>query len=314
METYEIILCILGVIAGIALILGLIGFIIFNICSKRRYPYKDMGERIEIPDDMAEQFPKLSKSIKLRRLQARDGLKLSAYWYDAEQSHKWCILIHGWHGNAGTMIYFMDHMISRGYNCIAPDMRACGRSEGRYSTLGATDKEDILLWIDEILKADKDASILLYGASMGGLISLLTGCTNHDRINAIITDSAPCSFKEMICRIVKGTLRVLPYLFVAIAAFFMKIIAKFNLNDTDAMAVLPSLRKPILLIHGKEDGMVPCEMMDQMYSVILSYKERLLVEGADHVKSVGTDTEKYWQTVDGFLDKVESGMTDRICD
>ena len=57
------------------------------------------------------------------------------------------------------------------------------------------------------------------------------------------------------------------------------------------------------MVHGVDDGFVPCEMTRQGYDACIGDKEIFLVEGADHGLSFLQDTERYKEKVLSFLDR-----------
>jgi len=57
------------------------------------------------------------------------------------------------------------------------------------------------------------------------------------------------------------------------------------------------------MVHGMDDGFVPCEMTQQGYDACIGEKELILVEGADHGLSFLKDTERYKEKVRAFLDR-----------
>lgn len=73
------------------------------------------------------------------------------------------------------------------------------------------------------------------------------------------------------------------------------------MDDASPVSVIGNIKVPILLIHGKGDGFVPCSMASELYSKCNGPVELLLVEGAEHVHSVDTNPVVYWKTVDQFL-------------
>ena len=60
---------------------------------------------------------------------------------------------------------------------LAVDLRAHGKSQGRYCGLSYLDAKDIKLWIDWILKFMPNAFISLFGVSLGGASVLMTAST-----------------------------------------------------------------------------------------------------------------------------------------
>ena len=61
------------------------------------------------------------------------------------------------------------------------------------------------------------------------------------------------------------------------------------------------------MVHGLDDGFVPCEMTQQGYDACAGEKELYLVEGADHGLSFLTDSQRYKERVLAFLDKCLGG-------
>ena len=57
------------------------------------------------------------------------------------------------------------------------------------------------------------------------------------------------------------------------------------------------------MVHGVEDGFVPCEMTKQGYDACNGEKELLLVENADHGVSFLVDKPRYTKIVLAFLEK-----------
>ena len=57
-----------------------------------------------------------------------------------------------------------------------------------------------------------------------------------------------------------------------------------------------------LLIHGKDDGFVPCRMSQEGFDACCGAKDILLVDGAEHGLSFVVDTDRYTKAVDAFID------------
>ena len=82
-----------------------------------------------------------------------------------------------------------------------------------------------------------------------------------------------------------------------------RIYGRFDPDSVSAEEMLKKAKIPVLLIHGEDDGFVPCEMSRRNYEACASEKEILIVPGADHGMSYMTDTPKYVATFKGFLQK-----------
>ena len=110
-------------------------------------------------------------------LTAADGLTLHGVRYaNAENAdtHRWAIVLHGYRGDHTGVLNLAMPYYEAGYQVIAPDLRACGDSDGDYVGMGWLDREDILRWIDFILADDPQAKIVIHGISMGAATTMMT--------------------------------------------------------------------------------------------------------------------------------------------
>ena len=74
-------------------------------------------------------------------------------------------------------------------HAVAPDLRACGESEGDYVGMGWLDRKDVLQWIDYIIEQDPEAKIVVHGISMGAATTMMTaGESTPDNVKAFVED------------------------------------------------------------------------------------------------------------------------------
>ena len=110
-------------------------------------------------------------------LTADDGLTLHGVYYanaETADTHRWALVLHGYRGDYTGALQLAAPYYEAGYQVIAPDLRACGESEGDYVGMGWLDREDILRWIDFILADDPQAKIVIHGISMGAATTMMT--------------------------------------------------------------------------------------------------------------------------------------------
>ena len=84
-------------------------------------------------------------------LTAADGLTLHGVRYanaETADTHRWAIVLHGYRSDHTGVLNLAMPYYEAGYQVIAPDLRACGDSDGDYVGMGWLDREDILRWID----------------------------------------------------------------------------------------------------------------------------------------------------------------------
>ncbi|MBQ2817488.1 MAG: hypothetical protein IJF16_06125, partial [Clostridia bacterium] len=98
---------------------------------------KEINEGAKRFDDM----PTTRLSIK-----SLDGLLLSGRYLPVEGSKKTIILAHGYRSSAADFSCAWELYRELGFNLLAIDQRAHGRSEGKYITFGVKEKDDVRLW------------------------------------------------------------------------------------------------------------------------------------------------------------------------
>ncbi|PFD92623.1 alpha/beta hydrolase [Bacillus cereus] len=234
-----------------------------------------------------------------------DDLKLNGYEYrNQESSHKWSIVVHGYSGRASEMTKYIRHFYEKGYSVVAPDLRGHGNSQGDYIGMGWHDRKDIMLWIERILKEDPQAEIALFGISMGGATVMMTsGEDLPSNVKVIIEDCGYSSVIDEFTYQLKDLFHLPKFPVMNAANTITKLRAGYDLNEGSAVKQVAKSKTPMLFIHGDADTFVPFEMLDEVYNAAKVEKEKLIVPGAGHGEAEKIDSEKYWNTVWGFVER-----------
>ena len=138
--------------------------------------------------------------LEKKEIVSHDGLTLRALQYTADPtSHRYALVIHGYTSNKEAMQtearHFSENLATRSSPRITARM---AKSDGSYIGMGWLDHQDLLLWIDQVVKQDPDAEIVLYGVSMGGATVMMTaGEAFTFNVKAIIEDCGYTSVYEM---------------------------------------------------------------------------------------------------------------------
>ena len=234
-----------------------------------------------------------------------DGLKLSGTWLETENPKGTIILAHGY--RSCKLVEFsmvLDFYQGYGLNILLPDQRSHGKSEGKIITFGVRESRDMKRWIRWVNKREGNRPIILSGLSMGASTMLFLADEKLPaNVKGIIADCGFTSPWEIISCVFRRVthLPATPSLWVT--ELFARIFGDFSLRQKNTKDVLKYSRLPVLMVHGMEDGFVPCEMTQQGYDSCAGEKELFLVEGADHGLSFLKDSERYKEKVRAFLDK-----------
>lgn len=234
------------------------------------------------------------------------NLKLHGYEIqNEEKSDIWTIVIHGYMGEAKSMIKYAQEFYKRGHNVLVIDLRGHGKSEGEYIAMGWQDRLDVIDWINYIISKNSQSEIILYGISMGAAtVMMTTGEELPDNVKAAIEDCGYSSIWDEFEIQLKVLFGLPDFPVLNAASAVCKIRAGYNLKEGSSIEQLKKSNTPTLFIHGSEDKFVPFEMLDEVYQAANCQKQKLVVEGAAHAQSASVNPELYWNTIDEFLQKV----------
>ncbi len=236
-------------------------------------------------------------------LQSADGLKLHALRVPA-QGHHYAIAVHGYTASARSMASFGKRFHDRGFTVLMPDLRGHGESEGHYIGMGWHDRLDMLRWIDRIVREDPEAKIILFGISMGAATVMMTaGEDLPPHVKLVIEDCGYTSVFDEFAVQLRAQFGLPPFPVMHAASLVTKLRAGYWLGEADAVRQVAKCRLPMLFIHGTDDTFVPFSMLETLYQAAGGEKEQLAIEGAGHGMASSADPERYWETVDAFLEK-----------
>lgn len=237
------------------------------------------------------------------RLRSFDGLLLRGTHFQPEtESHRWVVLVHGYGLEQAYTWQFADRYLEAGYQVLTPDMRASGKSEGRYLTMGALESRDVEDWVKEIKKRDPAAKVLLHGVSMGAATVMLAAARQIDGVVAAVEDSGYSDlyglFDTELERLFGVSLR--PAL--ELSDFICQRRAGFSFAEASPIEAAGDIHLPILFIHSDTDKLVAYDMMEALYVACpAADKERYTVKGLPH--GVAYQDKNYFPTVFAFADR-----------
>ncbi|WP_180270649.1 alpha/beta hydrolase [Sporanaerobium hydrogeniformans] len=208
----------------------------------------------------------------------KDKIHLSGWWIPAQSKSRFIssnhtiILSHGYH-NARSLegIQLLDLvrvLVRSRYNVMMYDLRNCGYSQKTVITGGYLEKYDLLGAIEYVKKNKQSSHIALMGWSMGAAISLFAGILSED-VEVIIADS-PFSDLEECLNVTMPVYTKLPrFPFTVVTLRIVSRLLKIDMKELRPIEAIRSLKdKPLLLIHAKEDEIIPSEETKAIYEAI----------------------------------------------
>ena len=290
----------MSILAMLLILWFVVGFVIFNLSLKSREKnalFKKDGDE-QRPVDVG-----CAKYYKQESITGFDGILLNGYYAYSTQNNPWVICIHGYGGKATGMVEYTEMFRNLGMNVLTVDLRGHGDSQGNYYTLGVRDSDDVILWTDWLKKSFKADKIILFGISMGGATALMAAEKKSELFSIVISDSAPSDFNRMFMRILKHRVGLVAHLFMPMLYLYTRVFAGYSLADASAGEYVSQISIPTLYIHGQSDGLVPLEMMTELYEKSTCQKERFVMQGAEHTGAIKTDKGLYLRKVSDFIQR-----------
>ena len=239
--------------------------------------------------------------IKELTITSKDGLKLVAEWFDYGFDRTVIILP----GRRETLIYsyyYANPYKESGVNVLVIDQRAHGLSEGKYSTGGIREAEDVSLWMEYMHKEHNQKYIYLHGICVGTCVAIMVSTKyKTDYLKAVILDSAFISYKEIYKNhYLESGHKLFPVYYQI--WFWFKFFTKCNINDSNPEMYMPRFDLPVLFIWGTKDVYCLPEKSKILYEKCASnQKEIEWFEGAEHSRVRLSNEEHYDGLVSDFL-------------
>jgi len=221
--------------------------------------------------------------IHVDRLQlTNNGVVISAlfmYPSDLESQRPAILAYHGWGGTKENILTNCLDFVKAGFVVLVPDLRGHGESGG-ISTLGLLEQTDATIAIDYLFSQSdlvNSSAIAVWGASYGGMISLLAAGTDP-RITAAIAISAPANtsawLKERDFR-TNERISYRPYTKVDPS----------NLSAIEERSPINYVNniENLLVMHGELDPLVPVHHAKDLLKVSNNSNHKLIVfKGEEH--------------------------------
>jgi len=276
-----------GIGAGM---LGVSAYAAYRLSRPRRCP----GE-IEPVDESHERI----------RFPSTDGFQMAGWFLPSAGGSSAVILCHGFHTGRREMLPIATALRSRGYHVLLFDFRAHGESEGSWTSCGLLETRDLEGAVRYLLARPETAGkpIAVVGFSMGGAVALLTAARVTE-IGAVVADSSFATFQGVLSTGFRALYGLPSFPIANLALWFSERLIGVRADDIrpiDAIAELSP--RPVLLIHGTEDRIVPLSEAYLLYESAGEPRELWTVAGTGHVEAHLQDFQGYLDRVDGFLKK-----------
>ena len=245
--------------------------------------YLNQEKLIYFPDSTVLLTPN-SVGLEFREhwIETKDGERLHAWWLPSAEADAPIVLF--LHGNAGNISHRMDSLRlfhELGLSTLIIDYRGYGLSSGRPGEPGTY--QDAQAAYDFLQTHYRAAAqrLIIFGRSLGGGVA--TWLANHNACSGVIIESSFLSIPTM------GQ-EIYPWMPI-------RWLSRIHYDNAARMA---SLSCPVLVIHSRDDDLVPFRHGQQLHALGASPKFFLEISGS-HNSGFMTSQERYRNGLGAFL-------------
>jgi len=236
----------------------------------------------------------------------QDRVELKGWFIPSkEPSDKTIIFMHGWGMNRADIFKNTYFLRDLGFNLFYFDFRALGESGGKTSSIGYLEIKDAAAAVNFLKQTYPQASarIGLYGLSMGGMVAICEAAHNPD-IACVVAEASYYSFRRVVSRWA-WVHRHVPYFpLMPIILHYIRRQLKANPERYSPKYNIPKIApRPVFLIHGRYDNLVPAAQAKLLYRRAAEPKELWLVPGARHNKCAEVGGFEYKERLADFYRK-----------
>ncbi len=216
-------------------------------------------------------------------LETSDGLKLHGWYVPAAQARGVVLFLHG---NAGNISHRLDSIAvfrELGLDTLIIDYRGYGRSEGKPSERGTyLDAEAAWHYLVDTRGVAANR-IIFFGRSLGGAV--VAWLATQYRPAAVIIESSFSSALDMARKLYP----IMP----------VRLITRLEYPVSEYVS---RLRCALLVIHSRDDEIIPFTMAEAIYDSAAEPKSLLEIWG-DHNNGFLLSRDRYLSGLDEFIQK-----------
>ncbi|MDI5986513.1 alpha/beta hydrolase [Halomonas sp. M4R5S39] len=275
---------VLRFLVGLVLVYALVVSLAWGFQSRLLYLPHMGRDHVGTPADLGLAWEPVT-------LETGDGLSLDAWWIPADEPRASLLFFHGNAGNISHRLASIRQFHRLGLSVLILDYRGYGRSEGSPSEEGtARDARAGWRWLMEEAEASP-GEIVLFGRSLGAAVAA-------ELASALADESPPGAV------ILESPFRSVPKLAQRLYPFLpARWLVRF---DYDTETYVTRIEAPLLVIHSREDEIIPFAEGQLVYAAAREPKRLLVIRGGHNTGFIDSEPD-YSAGIDAFLSE-EAGL------
>lgn len=282
----------IGFLLLLLFFVGIPGYTVWSIHRSRKRTYRDRyfvtPWELQVPFEPVE-------------FKATDGIVLRGWWLPRESANV-IVGCSGLDGAKDDLIGIGTFLWRSGYNVLLFDCRDRGESDPAPRSPGYREINDLEGAIRLARAKAPGARVGVIGFSMGAAVAIQTAASDTG-IAAVVADASYAALGDLIAS--RFDRWHLPGgLMLRLTDIFNQMALGYRMSCLHpAYAVQRIAPRPLLLIHGGDDSLIPAAHARRIFENAGEPKELWIAEGADHCGAYFLDREAYCRRVAAFFDR-----------
>ncbi len=216
---------------------------------------------------------------------SRDGVEIHGLYLQSAAEPKATIyLFHGSGENIFSWEELAEPLVAARYDVVMMDYRGFGDSEGKPTHSNAvSDARELVRFVEDRARS---TTRILMGQSYGGQVAIHLAHDYQDFFDGLITEGTFTSHREEVIASVPNWLK--------------PIVGLVTVSPYEARELIKEITIPILIIHSRDDQIVPLWMGRALFENATNQKEYWEISGR-HALGLLEMPEPYVAKVDDFI-------------
>lgn len=245
--------------------------------------------------------PPAEEHLQEARFRSTDGTPLTGWFLPGDPGRPALVLCHGYQRSMEETFSIGVDLRQQGFTVLLFDFRGCGRSGGRYTTIGDFEADDLrgaVRWLRRRLGGTTPIGVL--GISMGGAVAL-RAAAECDDIGAVVADSAFAHLTGCVAQRFQG----LRFPMLHLNILTMRTAERLCGGRVDRVRPVDLVARiaprPVFFIHGTADGIVPYSHHEELLTAAREPKTAWSLPGSTHAMARLDAPAEYLARVSGFF-------------
>jgi fermentation-respiration switch protein FrsA (DUF1100 family) len=218
-------------------------------------------------------------------LATSDGERLTAWQLEPQQPVADIVYFHGNGGNLSLWLPVFATLHRLNYRALAVDYRGYGLSTGSPTEAGVY--QDAAATVRHAARdRTPDRPLVFWGRSLG--VPIAASATRVVVPDGLVLESG---FPDKA-----AVIRAQPLL---------RVLNIFGSYRFDTVGLLRDFGRPVLVMHGEADSIVPFPLGRELFGALSAPKQFVAVKGADHNDFFDETRRDYWNPVIHFIEELE---------